>query len=204
MSLSRFRSATEVVHIAGIAGITGGAAVAALATALAGCSDDACGPGDAPDIGLVATSSAGTLSSGAMIGGRNNDCPAQGTPAGVISLTIQGTQSEGGGFVTLCVSRPDLLTTQPQPLVLDNPASTAAEVRLVDLGGMVNGCSFAIDRAQPVTGTASSSGMCGNGSDAAGFALVVEGALTLTRTCGPTIDSVPITLSGRVAVSPQQ
>jgi hypothetical protein len=122
----------------------------------------------------------------------------------VISLTILGRQSEGGdGFVTLCVSRPDLLASRAQPLVLDDPTSTAAEVRVVDLAGTANGCSFEIDRTQPVTGSVTSSGLCGNGSDAAGFAVIVDGALTLERTCGPTVDSVPITLRGRVAVSPR-
>jgi catechol 2,3-dioxygenase-like lactoylglutathione lyase family enzyme len=38
--------------------------------------------------------------------------------------------------------------------------------------------------------------------DAAGFALALDGALSLKRTCGATIDAVQVTLRGRVAVAP--
>jgi hypothetical protein len=119
----------------------------------------------------------------------------------LISLTILGTSADGG-FITLCVSRPDRLATQPQALAVDIPGSDA-EARLVDVHGSANSCSFDIDRAQPVTGTISATGLCGNGADAAGFALVVDGALSLIRTCGQTVDTIAVTLRGRVAVDPQ-
>jgi hypothetical protein len=187
MSRLRFLSTTSVALLA--------------AAPAAGCGDDSCGPGGAPDVGLVASGDAVTLTYGQLRGGLNNDCPAQAAPAGVTSLTIAGTQADGGGgFVTLCVGRPDLLASGPQALGLD-VAGVAA--RVVDLGGAANNCSFAIDRSKPVTGTASATGLCGNGSDAAGFALVVDGALSLTRTCGATVDSVAIALHGRVAVAAQ-
>jgi hypothetical protein len=168
------------------------------AAAVAGCGDDSCGPGGAPDAGLVASSDAITLTYGTLTGGLNNDCPASDAPAGVVSLTIIGMQVGGSGFITLCVARPDLLARQPQALGLDVPG---VEVRIVDLVGMADSCSFAIDRSQPATGDATSSGLCGNGSDAAGFALALDGSLSLTRTCGATIDSVRVTLDGRVAVA---
>jgi hypothetical protein len=138
------------------------------------------------------------LTYGQLHGGLNRDCPAAGAPDGVISMTISGTQAGADGLVTLCVTRPDLLASQPQALGLN---VAGAEVRLVDLRGTANSCSFAIDDSQPVTGTATSAGLCGNGRDPAGFALVVDGALSLLRTCGATIDSVRITLHGRVAVT---
>ncbi|HEX2690800.1 MAG TPA: hypothetical protein VHN14_29490 [Kofleriaceae bacterium] len=170
----------------------------AVLTAVAGCSDDSCGPGGAPDTGLVASGDAVTLTYGHLAAGLNNDCPASDAPPGVVSLTIHGTQSDGTGLVTLCVARPDLLAMQAQALDLD---VAGAEVRIVDITGTTNTCSFAIDRSQPVTGRATSSGMCGNGSDTAGFALVLDGSLSITRTCGMTVDSLPIALHGRVAVT---
>jgi hypothetical protein len=188
MSLSRFLSATSLVVLASVAPGCGG--------------DDSCGSDGAPAVGLVASGTDLSLTYGGLTAGLNRDCPAADAPAGVISLTILGTQTDGTGFITLCVSRPDVLTDRSQTLALDDPAA-AIEVRLVDLNGGANNCRFAIDRTQPVTGTVSSSGMCGDGSDPAGFALVVDGALTLRRTCGTTVDSVPITLRGRVAVQPQ-
>jgi hypothetical protein len=163
-----------------------------------GCSDDSCGPGGAPDTGLIASSGAVTLTYGQLRGGLNNDCPASDAPAGVISLSIHGTQAGGSGLVTLCVARPDLLARQAQGLGL----AAGAAVRLIDVTGSTTTCSFTIDPSQPVTGSATASGLCGNGSDAAGFALVLDGALSLTRTCGPAVDSVQITLHGRVAVAP--
>jgi hypothetical protein len=186
MSPSRFLSRTSALLLAG-------------AVAATGCGDDSCGPGGAPADGLVASGDAVSLTYGALRGGLNGDCPAAGAPAGVTSLTITGTQTDASdGFVTLCVARPDLLARQSQALALD---VTGAEVRIVDFVGDKDACSFAIDSSQPASGTASASGLCGNGNDPAGFALVVDGALALSRTCGSTVDSVRVTLHGRVAVA---
>lgn len=187
MSHSRFLSTTSLVVVAGTAAITG-------------CSDDTCGPGGAPDTGLVAGGDAVTLTYGHLTGGLNNDCPASDAPAGVISLSIQGRLTDGAGLVTLCVARPDRLATGAQALGLNVPG---AEVRIVDLSGSANSCTFTIDRSQPAIGTATSSGLCGNGSDAAGFALVLDGALSLIRSCGTVDDSIRVTLHGRVAVAPE-
>ena len=187
MSPSRFPSITSLL-------------VAAAGTAaLAGCGDDSCGPGGAPDTGLIAGGDAVTLTYGHLTGGLNNDCPADDAPPGVISLSIHGTQSDGSGLVTLCVARPDRLAKQAQALALN---VAGAQVRLFDLSGSANSCSFTIDHSKPSSGTASSSGLCGNGGDAAGFALTLDGALSLSRTCGATVDSIRVTLHGRVAVAP--
>jgi hypothetical protein len=185
MSRLRFLSSTSLVLAAG--------------AQVAGCSDDSCGPGGAPDTGLVATGDAVALTYGHLTSGLNNDCPAGDAPPGVISLTIQGMQTDGTGLVTLCVPRPDRLARQPQALGLD---VASAEVRLVDISGTANACNLSIDRTQPVTGSATSSGLCGNGSDAAGFALVLDGTVSLKRTCGATTDSLQVALHGRVAVTP--
>jgi hypothetical protein len=202
MSLSRFLSTTRLrASIAGSIAATIAGSIAVLGTAgCGGGSGDSCGPGDAPDVGLVATGGGATLTFGGLSAGLNGDCPATGAPSGVTSLTIAGTGA--GGFLTLCVSRPDLLATQPQALALDVPGS-AALARIVDLSGTASSCTFQIDATQPASGTVSSTGLCGNGADAAGFALAVDATLSLKRTCGATIDSIAVTLRGRVAVSPQ-
>jgi len=177
-------------------------ALVAGATAATGCSDDTCGPGGAPDTGLLASSDTVTLTYGHLIGSINNDCTPADAPSGVISMTILGHQADAvltnsTSLITLCVARPDLLAKQAQMLGID----AGAAVRVVDVSGNANNCSFSVDQAQPATGSATSSGLCGNGSDAAGFALAIDGSLSLTRTCGTTVDSVQITLHGRVAVA---
>jgi hypothetical protein len=175
----------------------------AISLALAGCGGgDSCGTSGAPSTGLVATGadSAATLTFGDLHAGLNNDCPAPGAPAGVTSLTVQGTQTDAGaqGFITLCISRPDLLATKPQDLGLNGSAAAA---QLVDATGTANNCSLAIDTAQPAAGTVSADGLCQDGGDPAGFALVVDATLHLQRTCNTAVDSIAVTLRGRVAVT---
>jgi hypothetical protein len=185
MSHSRFRSATSLL---------------VLAPLVAGCggSDDSCGPGSAPASGLVATVTGATLTFGQLTSGLNNDCPASNPPMGVVSMTIFGTQTGGSGAIALCVSRPDLLASGSQALGPDAPGT---QVRIIDLTGDAASCSYAVDDAKAITGTASAKGMCNNGNDPAGFALTLNGALSLTRTCGATVDSVQVTLSGTAAIT---
>jgi len=42
--------------------------------------------------------------------------------------------------------------------------------------------------------------MCDNGSDPAGFSITLDGAMTFTRTCGTTVDTVQVALQGTEAV----
>ncbi len=167
----------------------------------AGCGggDGACGTNGASDDGLLASAGGVVLTFGGLASGLNNDCPAADAPAGVTSLTIEGTQTDGSGAITLCISRPDKLATQTLAL---GPDAVSSDVRLIDLGGSSNGCTFAQDTTRIPTGTVAAAGLCGNGSDAAGFELVVNGATSLTRTCGQTVDTVGVTLVGSVAVHP--
>ncbi len=165
-----------------------------------GCSDDSCGPNGAPATGVVASGDTVTMTFGNLTGGLNNDCPAADAPAGVISLSIHGTQTDGTGLFTLCIARPDLLAKSDQAL---GPDASGSAVRVIDVSGTANNCTLTLDKTRLPTGTASSTGLCGNGSDKHGFALVVDGAVPLTRTCGSTVDSVSVTLRGRVAVLPQ-
>jgi hypothetical protein len=183
MSLSRFLWTTS----------TG---LAALAPA--GCSDDSCGLHGAPSAGLVASGDQVTLTFGALSALDANDCPLPGTPAGVISVTIEGTQTDGTGLITLCIPRPDQLADGGRSL---GTATSMADVRLIDVRGMSGGCTFTIDSTQAPTGQAGAEGVCKNGVDPAGFALDIDGALTLRRTCNTQVDTVPATLKGRVAVT---
>lgn len=159
---------------------------------------ETCGPAGAPE-SLVASGNGLTLTYGQFTGRPNNDCPASGAPKGLVSLTITGMQTDagGGGFATLCVGRPDQLASQSLELGTD----AAAAVHFVDLNATTSGCTFKIDRTQPLTGTASATGLCDSGTNPAGFTLVLDAALTLTRTCGATVDTVPVSLHGKVAVS---
>ncbi len=174
----------------------------ALAAALGptGCNgDDACGPGDAPSTGLVASSDMVTLSYGNLSALVGNDCPDPAAPEGVISLSIEGRQTgDPLGLITFCIPRPDLLMEGDRTLGL---ITSGADVRIVDLGGNAGGCSFRLDSMQPPTGSAQATGVCDNGDSPDGFALSLDGAVTLRRTCGGTTDSVAVTLRGPIAVS---
>ncbi len=147
---------------------------------------------------LVASSTEVTLTFGGLSALAGNDCPAVDPPAGVVSLSIEGTQTDGTGLITLCIPRPDLLEDGRRNL---GTSLSMAEVRIFDLSGSADNCTFALDSTRPPTGFATGLGVCGNGTDSAGFALDFDGAVSLRRTCGPTIDTIAVTLSGLVAVT---
>ena len=183
-----------------------------LLVAAAGCGgdDSTCGPGAASG-SVLASADTVDIEFDNFSAGLNNDCPAADAPSGVVSLTIFGHQPEidgsgffGGGEITLCVSRPDQLASQSLALGGDNAGSP---VRIIDLSAslgptsQVPACSFALDTTRIPTGTASASGLCGNGSDSAGFALTIDGAVSLTRTCNSVVDTIGVTLKGTVPVA---
>ncbi|MDB4959961.1 MAG: hypothetical protein JWO36_7530 [Myxococcales bacterium] len=160
----------------------------------AGCSDNKCGTMGASDTGLTASSDQVTLTYGNLVAGANHDCPAADAPPGLESLTIAGRQTPGTKPITLCVPRPDLLATMP--------LSLGSDVKLIDVAGDdTNGCMYALDRTRPPTGSASGQGVCANGTDPAGFELVVDGAVSLTRTCGAVVDTIAVKLQGTIAVA---
>jgi hypothetical protein len=191
MQPSRSPSPTDVLAIAGLA--------AAAVIGAPGCDgDDACGPGGAPSSGLLAASDTATLSYGDLSGLLGNDCPDPAAPEGVISLSIEGRQKDDPiGLITLCVPRPDLLMSGDRTL---GTTLLPADIRIIDLRGNANNCSFTLDSTRMPTGAAQATGVCDNGDSPDGFALSIDGALSMLRTCGGTMDVVPVTLRGRVAV----
>ena len=164
------------------------------------CSDDgggSCGTKGGAAFGLVATNGSDvSMTFGGMTSSANNDCPdPAGAPAGVISLTVVGTQSGGTGIVTFCIPRPDTLMTTPGRLGFD--------VKIIDLKGDNASCTLKIDTTTIPSGNVTSDGMCNNGQGSAGYALAFEGHVVFTRMCNGTSDSVPAELSGTVAVAQQ-
>lgn len=161
--------------------------------ALAGCSDPACGPGSAAAIFTASNGSDVMLQYGDVLSSANNDCRDPAAPSGVISLTVNATQTGGTDLVTFCIPRPDLLAKTPGQLGTD--------VKVVDFNGTANSCMLSLDTLAPPSGTVSADGMCNNGTNKAGYALGFNAHLVLTRNCNGTNDMVPVTLSGTVGVS---
>ena len=170
----------------------------ALSPMLAGCPGDDCGPSGAPMTGLVATGTMVTLDYGNLTSLIGNDCPDPAAPTGVISLSIEGSQVGGPGFITFCIPRPDLLMEGDRTL---GTFGSTADVRIIDLNGDFQNCQHTIDATMEPTGSATATGVCENGNSAKGFALTLDGALSMRRTCGAAMDSVAVTLRGRVEIS---
>lgn len=179
---------------------------------LAGCpGDDAppCepGPGDGGD-GLTITAEGTTVTYAALASGANNDCPVDGTPAGVISLTIGGAQTSpaGVGVISFCLPRPDLVDGGGTfPLDPDNhPALPDDRVHVIDVDASIDAdCTWSHDPEDAPDGTATFSGFCGGGTHEDGFALSLDGTLTVTESCAGLPDrELTVTLGGTVAVTP--
>lgn len=170
--------------------------ISAALGALGGCSDDSCGThGAPPEIAIAGDAVAITYTELTSLAG--NDCTLPGMPDGVISISIEGTQVGGDGRITLCIPRPDQLNAGMKSI---GTAISMADVRIIDLHGSYQSCTFALDSATLPTGTAGSEGVCANGTDAAGFALDLDAGVMMKRTCGATIDTVPAVLRGKVAI----
>lgn len=148
---------------------------------------------------LVASSVDVTLTYGGLTALAGNDCPGVDPPAGVVSLSVEGRQTDGTGLITFCIPRPDLLESGQRTL---GTSLSMADVRIFDLTGSdANNCTYKFDSTRPPTGFAGALGVCGNGTDGAGFGIDFDGAVSLRRTCGPTIDTIAVTLTGLVAVA---
>ena len=181
------------------------ASVAALALALAACSDDggpSCGPGPAPVAGITVIVGGETVTYGGFAASVNNDCTIQGS--GVISVSVHGTQVGGTGALTLCLPRPDLLGADAVPFAPTRlPPDAADRVQLVDLSAtLAAGCTIARDPAGVPAATAAFAGYCAGGTDPAGYALTLAGTVGVKKTCaGGTTDAAGA-VAGTVAVTP--
>jgi hypothetical protein len=167
--------------------------------AFGGCSDDSCGPGGAEEYGTLLSSSEVTLTFGALTSSQNNDCPDTVTPApdGVVSLTLEGVQKDGPGRITLCISRPDLLAD-------GQPLGTPIGVHIIDLNGDdANGCHYAINSLRPIAGTATAKGLCDNGASKSGWALTIDGNVSLDRMCPTMSDTIAVVFQGTSAIKPK-
>ncbi len=167
-------------------------AVVAIALAAPACSDD-CGIEGAPEFGLTASGDQVALTYGDLSAIAGNDCSDPATPS-IISLTISGKQMGSTDTqLTICVPRPDQLENGPLDL--------GAAIVFNQLDGSDASCTYSLEPTVPPTGTLRSQHMCSNGTDKAGFALVVNGAVTLARACGGTNSKVAVTLTGTTAVA---
>ena len=63
----------------------------------------------------------------------------------------------------------------------------------------MSGCG--IESTRPTTGTVKASGLCDAGADKAGFALTVDGGISLRRTCPTATDTIAVSFVGTVAVA---
>ena len=126
--------------------------------------------------------------------GANNDCRDPMAPDGVISLTIDGTQTDAAQIITLCIPRPDLL-------MVGDPMPIGTGIRIIDLLGEKDGCTYAFESTRPVTGTVAAIGMCDNGTNDAGYALNFDGNISLRRMCPTMSDTIAVGISGKVAVA---
>ena len=167
----------------------------ALAAGTACCGGDTCGPGSAKADGLTLTGSGVSVTYAGLTASANNDCPDPAAPAGVVSLTISGTQVGSSFPITFCVPRPDLLGSGVRQLGTD--------IKVVDVGADIGGgCTLSISSTTAPSGPVQGSGVCGDGTDPAGFALDFESdTVTVKRTCGATVDMLTLALSGSVAVA---
>ncbi len=189
-SRSRFPSSTSLVALLALA----------LTAACAGCGDDGeCGPMGAPTSGLSVSSADVTLVYENLTSLAGNDCPDPNAPEGVISISIEGHQvGNPTGLLTLCIPRMDLFTANTQHTI--GTSQSMADMRIFDMSGEDEGCTFTFDSSRPPTGTVVGIGVCDSGESEAGFALDIDGNVSLRRTCGSTIDSVAVAFSGKVAV----
>ena len=166
-----------------------------LTAGTACCGGDSCGPGSAAPDGLGLAGTGVDVKYSGLVAHANNDCPDPNAPAGVVAMTIDGTQVGTSFSVTLCIPRPDKLQA-------GETAQLGTDVQIMDLDATLGGgCTLARAASMPASGTVVATGVCGNGGDSAGFALRFDGVVPETRTCGAQVDVLNLALSGTVAVA---
>ena len=173
--------------------------------ALAACDDDpTCGSLGAPPSGMLVAGGGVSLEFGEFTSGANNDCPDLAIPieSRTTSVTIFAKLAGGSpGFLTACLQHPESSNTTGRDIGADQ---SEADIQIVDVTAMTGGCTYTLSNAAPPTGLGQTEGSCDNGTNPAGFALVLDGMLKLDKTCGANpVEVIDVTLSGRVAVTPQ-
>jgi|SRR5579862_5832236 len=181
MSRSRYLSASSIIGLA-------------LGSACCG-GGDTCGPGSAAPDGLELAGTGVDVHFSGFGASSNHDCPDANAPAGVTSLTITGAQSTSTFPAVFCIPRNDLLGVQGLALGTD--------VEIIDLTADIgSGCTIALGTTPAPTGTVTATGVCGDGTDHAGFALTFEnGVVPVKRTCGSQVDMLSLALTGTVAIA---
>jgi hypothetical protein len=157
-----------------------------------------CGPGSASATGLAASGSGLSFIYRGSMEGANNDC----TPTGrmVISVTIELVQDNGTGFLTFCIPRPDELATD-LTIGSDMPGNEPPAALISFEGTSADGCVYAYNPGATTTGSLHATGVCNDGAGSSGFALTVDGSMTMTGSGGSScLASVVVQLAGTVAV----
>jgi hypothetical protein len=175
-------------------------ALASVVTlAAAGCGDDDCGPGDVPAIGLFVDTGASQLSYGDGTSSPNNDCPTAGSPT---SLTVDVFQVDPAPAqersLVLCLPRPEALGDAPVDIADDT------QVLVIDVFADEDDCLISIDRSRQVSGTATFTGFCENGTDPAGYALGIDAEIPAIRSCPGGDEPIDLAVSGEVALEALQ
>ena len=167
-----------------------------LALVAAGCGNDpVCGPGDVSARGLIVETGLGPLTYGDGTSSPNNDCPVDGAPT---SLTIEIVQVDPPTVeeraLVLCLPRPDQIGSEPIDLADDS------RIQVIDIFADEADCLISIDRSRPVSGTATFTGFCDDGTAPDGYALGLSGTIPATRTCRGGDEAIELTLSGELAL----
>jgi hypothetical protein len=167
---------------------------ASLALCLAACGggEDSCGPGDVTGSTITASSSPAAFTYEAFESSPNQDCPNPGSPT---PITIQGTQTDSGRPLVLCISQPETITAGEVYAL-----SPTGVVRLIDLQAVDGDCNIT---AGTSGGTAEFTGFCDDGTAAEGFALTMSGTISATKSCsGLPDETIELQLSGSAVVQP--
>jgi hypothetical protein len=127
----------------------------------------------------------------------NNDCGENGGP---VSLTVDADQRSTSRLLTLCLPRPDKLSSS----TVD--ASETNRVRIIDVFADVagvggEGCLATFDRTSPATGTFAFPGICDDGLHPDGYSIAFDLQVPMTITCGQEARQETMVFDGSVAVA---
>lgn len=167
--------------------------------AAAGCGEgDECGPGDAPVDGVTAALANNTVTYGSFTSSPDGNCTTGTEP----SLSIEGIQVDpapiGGTTqkIAFCIPLPDAVGGDPMTLGLED----TDPVRLVEVNASVDPCTYRFDFSPDPSGTITFSGYCDSGLHEAGYAITLDGSVTLRQVCGGDLETIIVDLAGSAAV----